>query len=166
MSPIRKLLFLLCCADALAALFSAWSLHLESRRAPIVPADPWTAAQTVQPADFAKELLRNNRRQAHDRLRRLPRSLRRRAHSRRILPRRRLHRARSRRSESTGPSQSRAMPISYSTAAAAPSRTAPISVQPSWPCATWAFTHLRVLILPNDFNTDWIAKGYPVEKAE
>ena len=26
------------------------------------------------------------------------------------------------------------------------------------------FTHLRVLILPNDFNTDWIAKGYPVEK--
>ena len=28
------------------------------------------------------------------------------------------------------------------------------------------FTHLRVLILPNDFNTDWIAKGYPVEKAK
>lgn len=28
------------------------------------------------------------------------------------------------------------------------------------------FTHLRVLILPNDFNTDWITKGYPVEKAQ
>lgn len=28
------------------------------------------------------------------------------------------------------------------------------------------FTHLRVLILPNDFNTDWIAKGYPVEKTK
>jgi thiosulfate/3-mercaptopyruvate sulfurtransferase len=26
------------------------------------------------------------------------------------------------------------------------------------------FTNLRVLILPNDFNTDWIQKGYPVEK--
>ncbi len=26
------------------------------------------------------------------------------------------------------------------------------------------FTHLRVLLLPADFNTDWITKGYPVEK--
>jgi thiosulfate/3-mercaptopyruvate sulfurtransferase len=28
------------------------------------------------------------------------------------------------------------------------------------------FTKLRVLILPNDFNTDWIQKGYPVEKGK
>ena len=28
------------------------------------------------------------------------------------------------------------------------------------------FTNLRVLILPNDFNTDWIEKGYPVEKGK
>jgi thiosulfate/3-mercaptopyruvate sulfurtransferase len=28
------------------------------------------------------------------------------------------------------------------------------------------FTNLRVLILPNDFNTDWIQKGYPVEKGK
>jgi hypothetical protein len=28
------------------------------------------------------------------------------------------------------------------------------------------FTHMRVLILPNDFNTDWTEKGYPVEKAK
>lgn len=28
------------------------------------------------------------------------------------------------------------------------------------------FTSLRVLILPNDFNTDWIEKGYPVEKGK
>ena len=28
------------------------------------------------------------------------------------------------------------------------------------------FTHLRVLILPGDFNTDWISKGHPVEKAK
>jgi thiosulfate/3-mercaptopyruvate sulfurtransferase len=26
------------------------------------------------------------------------------------------------------------------------------------------FTHLRVLILPTDFATDWIGKGFPVEK--
>lgn len=26
------------------------------------------------------------------------------------------------------------------------------------------FTHVRVLILPNDFNTDWTEKGYPVSK--
>jgi len=26
------------------------------------------------------------------------------------------------------------------------------------------FTHLRVLLLPTDFNTDWITKGYPIEK--
>jgi thiosulfate/3-mercaptopyruvate sulfurtransferase len=28
------------------------------------------------------------------------------------------------------------------------------------------FANLRVLILPNDFNTDWIEKGYPVEKGK
>jgi thiosulfate/3-mercaptopyruvate sulfurtransferase len=28
------------------------------------------------------------------------------------------------------------------------------------------FTRLRVLILPSDFNTDWIEKGYPVEKGK
>jgi thiosulfate/3-mercaptopyruvate sulfurtransferase len=28
------------------------------------------------------------------------------------------------------------------------------------------FTHLRVLLLPTDFNTDWITKGYPVEKGQ
>ncbi len=28
------------------------------------------------------------------------------------------------------------------------------------------FPHLRVLILPNDFNTDWIEKNYPVEMAK
>jgi len=28
------------------------------------------------------------------------------------------------------------------------------------------FTNLRVLILPNDFNTDWIEKGYPAEKGK
>ena len=26
------------------------------------------------------------------------------------------------------------------------------------------FSRLRVLLLPTDFNTDWIAKGFPVEK--
>ena len=28
------------------------------------------------------------------------------------------------------------------------------------------FTNLRVLILPNDFHTDWIQMGYPVEKGK
>jgi thiosulfate/3-mercaptopyruvate sulfurtransferase len=28
------------------------------------------------------------------------------------------------------------------------------------------FTKLRVLLLPTDFNTDWIEKGYPVEKGK
>jgi thiosulfate/3-mercaptopyruvate sulfurtransferase len=28
------------------------------------------------------------------------------------------------------------------------------------------FTKLRVLLLPHDFNTDWIEKGYPVEKGK
>jgi thiosulfate/3-mercaptopyruvate sulfurtransferase len=28
------------------------------------------------------------------------------------------------------------------------------------------FTNLRVLILPNDFNTDWIQKGYPIGKGK
>jgi hypothetical protein len=29
---------------------------------------------------------------------------------------------------------------------------------------TIGFKRLRVLILPNNFGTDWVAKGYPVEK--
>ncbi|HKS81371.1 MAG TPA: hypothetical protein VJR23_07675 [Candidatus Acidoferrales bacterium] len=28
------------------------------------------------------------------------------------------------------------------------------------------FTHLRVLILPRDFASDWIAKGYPVSRGD
>jgi thiosulfate/3-mercaptopyruvate sulfurtransferase len=28
------------------------------------------------------------------------------------------------------------------------------------------FTHLRVLMLPDDFATDWVARGYPVEKGK
>lgn len=28
------------------------------------------------------------------------------------------------------------------------------------------FTHLRVLLLPTDFNSDWIEKGYPIEKGK
>jgi hypothetical protein len=28
------------------------------------------------------------------------------------------------------------------------------------------FTHLRVLILPDDCNTDWISKGHLVKKAK
>jgi hypothetical protein len=26
------------------------------------------------------------------------------------------------------------------------------------------FARLRVLLLPNNFNADWVEKGYPVEK--
>jgi hypothetical protein len=26
------------------------------------------------------------------------------------------------------------------------------------------FANLRVLVLPHDFATDWVEKGYPVEK--
>jgi len=28
------------------------------------------------------------------------------------------------------------------------------------------FTHVKVLSIPTNFNTDWIQKGYPVEKAQ
>jgi len=28
------------------------------------------------------------------------------------------------------------------------------------------FTHLRVLILPHDFASDWVAKGYPVSRGD
>jgi hypothetical protein len=27
------------------------------------------------------------------------------------------------------------------------------------------FTQLRVLLLPHDFATDWVEKGFPVEKS-
>jgi hypothetical protein len=28
------------------------------------------------------------------------------------------------------------------------------------------FTHLRVLLIPNDFAHDWVAAGYPVSKGK
>lgn len=28
------------------------------------------------------------------------------------------------------------------------------------------FTHLRVLLLPDDFATDWVERGYPIEKGK
>jgi hypothetical protein len=54
-SQIRKTLFLLFRVIALATLITALSLHLSHIRADN-SAHPSTPAQTVQPADFAKEL--------------------------------------------------------------------------------------------------------------
>jgi thiosulfate/3-mercaptopyruvate sulfurtransferase len=164
-SSIRKSLFLLCCAVALAALISAWSLHLNRTRADNSP-DPWSAAQTVQPADFAKELSAE-----------LPESkptvvcvgfhaLYQGAH----IPGASFHGAASTAQGLDNLKDwAKSLPRSANIVlycGCCPLAHCP-NIRPAFVAMRdMGFTHLRVLILPTDFNTDWIAKGYPVEKTK
>lgn len=163
-SPIRKLLFFLLCTVALATLVAAWPLHL-NRTGADNSSDPWTAAQTVLPADFAKELATTTATKStivcvgfH--------ALYEGAH---------IPGASFRGVASTAQGLDNlkdwAKPLPRSANIVLYCGCCPLAHCPNIRPAFLAmrdmgFTHLRVLILPTDFNTDWIARGYPVEKAK
>ncbi|MGA7916373.1 MAG: hypothetical protein WCA00_14145 [Candidatus Acidiferrales bacterium] len=163
-SPVRKLLFVFLCAVALATLIASWSLHLNRARADN-SADPWTAAQTVQPAEFAKELAATAETKPtvvcvgfH--------ALYEGAH----IPGASFHGSAST-AQGLDNLKDWAKPIPRDANIVLYCGCCPLAHCPNIRPAFLAmrdmgFTHLRVLILPNDFNTDWIAKGYPVEKAK
>lgn len=126
-------------------------------------ADPWSKSQIVQPADFAKEL-------AAAKAANKPivvctgfRVLYQGAH----IPGASFH----------GPANSAQGLDDLKKWAQGIPRSANVVVYcgccPLWHCPNirpafaalrdMGFTHLHVLLLPTDFNTDWIEKGYPVE---
>jgi hypothetical protein len=164
-SSVRKLLLLLCCVVALAVLVSAWPLHLNHIRADN-SADPWTAAQTVEPAAFAKELSVT----AGDTKPTIVcvgfHALYEGAH----IPGASFHGAAST-SQGLDNLKEWAKPLPRNANIVLYCGCCPLAHCPNIRPAFQAlremgFTHLRVLILPSDLNTDWIAKGYPVEKTK
>jgi thiosulfate/3-mercaptopyruvate sulfurtransferase len=164
-SAIRKLIFFLLSAVAIIALISAWSLHLDHTRADN-SVDPWTAAQTVQPADFAKELAARSSDAKPTIVCVGFHALYEGAH----IPGASFHGAGST-AQGLDNLKAWAKPLPRSANLVVYCGCCPLAHCPNIRPAFLAlrdmgFTHLRVLLLSTDFNTDWIAKGYPVEKTK
>ena len=164
-SPIRKLLFVFLCAVALATLIAAWPLHLNRARADN-SADPWTAAQTVQPAEFAKELSSATAESKPITVCVGFHALYEGAH----IPSASFHGAAST-AQGLDNLKDWAKPLPRNANIVLYCGCCPLAHCPNIRPAFQAlrdtgFTHLRVLLLPTDFNTDWIAKGYPVDKSK
>jgi thiosulfate/3-mercaptopyruvate sulfurtransferase len=128
--------------------------------------DPWSSAQTVQPADLVKELAAP----AHPDEPAVVcvgfRPLYQGAH----IPHAEFHGAASS-EQGLAELKSWAKTIPKATNLVLYCGCCPLAHCPNLRPAFTAmrdmgFTNLRVLILPNDFNTDWIEKGYPVEKGK
>lgn len=164
-SPIRKLLFLFLCSVALATLIAAWPLHLNRTRADN-SADPWTVAQTVQPAEFVKELSSATAESKPITVCVGFHALYEGAH----IPGASFHGPASA-AQGLDDLKNWAKPLPRNANIVLYCGCCPLAHCPNIRPAFLAmqdmgFTHFRVLILPSDFNTDWIAKGYPVEKAK
>jgi thiosulfate/3-mercaptopyruvate sulfurtransferase len=164
-SPIRKTLFVVSCALALAALVWSWPRHLARTRADN-SADPWTSAQTVQPAEFAKELAAATGADKPTVICVGFHALFAGAH----IPGASFHGSAST-AQGIDNLKDWAKDLPRSANIVLYCGCCPLAHCPNIRPAFVAmrdmgFTHLRILILPNDFNTDWIAKGYPVEKAK
>jgi thiosulfate/3-mercaptopyruvate sulfurtransferase len=128
--------------------------------------DPWSSAQTVQPADLAKEISAP----AHPNEPVVVcvgfRPLYQGAH----IPHALFHGAAST-DQGIAELKSWAQSVPKSSNVVLYCGCCPLAHCPNLRPAFTAmrdlgFTNLRVLILPNDFNTDWIEKGYPVEKGK
>lgn len=161
-SPIRKLVLVLCCALTLIAPVTS---RLGRTRADN-SADPWTGAQTVEPADFAKELAAANGRDKATVVCVGFHALFAGAH----IPGASFHgSASTAQGIESLKDWARELPRSANIVlycGCCPLAHCP-NIRPAFVALRdMGFTHLRALILPNDLNTDWIAKGYPVEKAK
>lgn len=164
-SQIRKASFLLFGVIALAALITALPLHLTHINADN-SADPWTAGQTVQPADFAKELTSATGENKPTVVCVGFRPLYGGAH----IPGASFHGAAST-AQGLEDLKTWAKDLPRSANIVLYCGCCPLghcpNIRPAFAAMRdMGFTRLRVLILPNDFNADWIEKGYPVEKAK
>ena len=150
----------LCLLTMLAACLLTPCSPLRSQTA---ETDPWSQAQTISPADFAKELQQN-----HDASLKIiyvgVRTLYAGAH----IPGSVFHGPGStdqgladlKKFVATLPKDSNI--VIY--CGCCPLERCP-NLRPAFSTLKeMGFTHLRVLILPTSFAADWIEKGYPVEK--
>lgn len=128
------------------------------------PTVPWTAAETVSPADLVSEIARTGEAGKPVVVCTAPAFLYRNGH----VPGALFH----------GPASSASGLEDLKNWAQTMSRSANVvlycgccpmeecpNVKPAFTALRdLGFTRLRVLILPNNFGTDWVDKGYPVEK--
>jgi thiosulfate/3-mercaptopyruvate sulfurtransferase len=151
-NPLRLVLFTL----AAALLF-------DSAPAAPLPSDPWTSAQTILPADFAKEI-----QQKHDPSLKIVYVGVRTLYAGARIPGAVFHGPGStdqgladlKKFAETLPRDSNL--VIY--CGCCPLDRCP-NLRPAFSSLRdMGFTRLRVLILPTSFAADWIEKGYPVEK--
>ncbi len=128
--------------------------------------DPWSSSQTVQPADLAKEISANAKSPKPTIVYVGFRPLYEGAH----IPGASYHGATGK-PEGLADLKAFAHSLPRDTNLVIYCGCCPLEKCPNIRAAFTAlndmrFTHLRVLILPDDFNTDWITKGYPVDKGQ
>ena len=128
--------------------------------------DPWSSSQTVQPADLAKEISANAKSTKPTIVYVGFRPLYEGAH----IPGASYHGATGK-PEGLADLKAFAHSLPRDTNLVIYCGCCPLEKCPNIRAAFTAlndmrFTHLRVLILPDDFNTDWITKGYPVDKGQ
>ena len=155
-------------ALALVALATAWAGHAAARSAS--PAEPWAAEQVVQPADLAKELAASRSPSSPEAAKPQVvyvgfRPLYNGGH----IPGASFH-GDAGKPKGLADLKAFASYLPHDTNLVIYCGCCPLEKCPNIRAAFTAlngmgFTHMRVLMLPTDFNTDWIGKGYPVEKA-
>lgn len=130
------------------------------------PSDPWTSAQTVQPSDFARELADAPQAAKPTVVCVGPRVLYRGGH----VPGASYHGTAST-PQGLDDLKKWAESIPRSTNVVVYCGCCPLDRCPNLRPAFTAlhdmgFTHLRVLLIPTNFYTDWVKPGYPFEKSE
>jgi len=130
------------------------------------PSDPWAASQTVQPDALAKELASSDQTKRPTVVCVGFRPLYEGAH----IPGASFHGAASTAQGIAG-LKTWAQDLPHSSNIVLYCGCCPLQHCPNLKPAFIAlrdmgFTNLRVLLLPNDFNTDWIEKRYPIEKGK
>lgn len=146
-------------ATALLCLSAAWA---GAATQSVTSAEPWTAANTVRPAALVHELASGTDKPVV--VCTAPAFLYRNGH----VPGASLHGPASAK-EGLSDLTKWAQGLSRSTNLVVYCGCCPLdhcpNLQPAFEALRdMGFTHLRVLILPNNFGTDWVDKGYPVEK--
>jgi thiosulfate/3-mercaptopyruvate sulfurtransferase len=155
---ILTILLAICTAGAARFVFEAGA-------AADSPSDPWTAAQTVQPADLAKELAGAKGAGKPTIVCVAPHALYEGGH----IPGALFHGAGST-AQGIDDLKKWAQPVPRSENIVIYCGCCPLDHCPNLRPAFVAlrdmgFTHLRALIIPTNFYTDWVKPGYAYEKA-
>ncbi|MGA8768184.1 MAG: hypothetical protein WB559_14290 [Candidatus Acidiferrales bacterium] len=146
-------------------VFAAGAAHFVSGAAADSPSDPWTAAQTVQPADLAKELAAAKGASKPTVVCVAPHVLYEGGH----IPGAFFHGPGST-AQGIDDLKKWAQPVPRSENIVIYCGCCPLDHCPNLRPAFVAlrdmgFTHLRALIIPTNFYTDWVKPGYAYEKA-